>query len=148
MTAIRATPVHRAIVGLLILASVHCNRVGDGGRPIAPGPDPTLPALLNTAYTAPTGATITVPAGGDFQAALNSAQPGDQILLAEGATYVGPFTLPVKPGTGWIIIRSSTADANLPAEGQRMKSSYAAVLPKIVSPDAGPAIQTAPGAHH
>jgi len=148
VTAIRATPVHRAIVGLLILASVHCNRVGDGGRPIAPGPDPTLPALLNTAYTAPTGATITVPAGGDFQAALNSAQPGDQILLAEGATYVGPFTLPVKAGNGWIVIRSSTADANLPAEGQRMKPSYAAVLPKIVSPDVGPAIQTALGAHH
>ncbi|PYR26786.1 MAG: hypothetical protein DMF98_07940, partial [Acidobacteria bacterium] len=86
MTAIRATPVHRAIVGLLILASVHCNRVGDGGGPIPPpGPtDPTLPTLLNTAYTAPTGATITVPAGGDFQAALNSAQPGDQILLAAG----------------------------------------------------------------
>ena len=150
MTAIRATPVHRAIVGLLILASVHCNRVGDGGGPIPPpGPtDPTLPTLLNTAYTAPTGATITVPAGGDFQAALNSAQPGDQILLAAGATYVGPFTLPVKAGNSWILIRSSTADANLPAEGQRMKPSYAAVLPKIVSPDVGPAIQTALGAHH
>ena len=111
-------------------------------------PDPTLPVLLNTQYSAPTGATISVPAGGDFQAALNSAQPGDQIVLAAGATYTGPFTLPVKPGTGWILIRSSTADANLPAEGQRMKPSYAAVLPKIVSPDAGPAIQTAPGAHH
>ena len=150
MTAIRATPVHRAIVGLLILASVHCNRVGDGGGPIPPpGPtDPTLPTLLNTAYTAPTGATITVPAGGDFQAALNSAQPGDQILLAAGATYVGPFTLPVKAGNSWILIRSSTADANLPAEGQRMKPSYAAVLPKIVSPNSGPAVQTALGAHH
>ncbi len=111
-------------------------------------PDPTLPALLNTAYSAPTGATITVPAGGDFQAALDNAQPGDQILLAAGATYVGPFTLPVKAGNSWIVIRSSTADANLPAEGQRMKPSYAAVLPKIVSPDVGPAIQTAPGAHH
>jgi len=153
MTAIRFTPVHCAIVGLLILASVHCNRVGDGGGPMPPpgpgGPtDPTLPTLLNTAYSAPTGATITVPAGGDFQAALNAAQPGDQILLAAGATYTGPFTLPVKAGNSWILIRSSTADANLPAEGQRMKPSYAAVLPKIVSPDAGPAIQTAPGAHH
>ncbi len=153
MTAIRATPVHCAIVGLLILASVHCNRVGDGGGPIPPpgppGPtDPTLPKLLNTAYSAPTGATINVPAGGDFQAALNSAQPGDQILLAAGATYTGPFTLPAKTGNSWILIRSSTADANLPVEGQRMKPSYAAVLPKIISADVGPAIQTAPGAHH
>src|SRR5207249_11202520 len=102
-------------------------------------PDPTLPTLLNTAYTAPTGATITVPAGGDFQAALNSAQPGDQILLAAGATYVGPFTLPVKAGNSWILIRSPTADANLPAEGQRMKPAYAAGPPKIVSPNSGPA---------
>ena len=120
-----------------------------GPTTIAVSSDPKLPAvLLDTHYSAPTGATITVPAGADFQAALNAAQPGDQILLAAGATYTGPFTLPVKAGNSWILIRSSTADANLPAEGQRMKPSYAAVLPKIVSPDAGPAIQTAPGAHH
>jgi len=146
------TAIHGFIVGVAILASAHCNTVSGSPPPPPPpgGPtDPTLPAvLLHTAYSAPTGATISVPAGGDFQAALNSAQPGDQIVLAAGATYTGPFTLPVKPGTGWILIRSSTADANLPAEGQRMKPSYAAVLPKIVSPDAGPAIQTAPGAHH
>jgi hypothetical protein len=111
-------------------------------------PDPTLPTLLNTQYSPPTGTTINVPAGGNFQAALNNAQPGDQILLAAGATFTGSFTLPVKTGTGWIIIRSSTADANLPAEGERMKPSYAAVLPKIVSPNSGAAIQTAPGAHH
>jgi len=107
-----------------------------------------LPTLLNTQYSAPTGTTITVPVGGNFQAALNNAQPGDQITLAAGATYTGPFTLPVKTGTGWIIIRSSTADANLPAEGQRMKPSFAAVLPKIVSSNSEPAILTDPGAHH
>jgi len=111
-------------------------------------PDPTLPTLLNTQYGPPTGATINVPAGGDFQTALNNAQPGDQIVLAAGATYTGNFTLPVKSGSSWIIIRSSTADANLPAEGQRMKPSYAALLPKIVSPNSGGAISTDPGAHH
>ncbi len=111
--------------------------------------DPALPrVMLNTTYSPPIGATIDVPADGDFQAALDSAHPGDQILLAAGATYVGPFTLPAKPGASWIVIRSSTADANLPAEGERIKPSYAAVLPKIVSTDGGAAIQTAPGAHH
>src|SRR6185295_5173970 len=79
-------------------------------------PDPTLPTLLNTAYSAPTGSIISVPAGGNFQTALNNAQPGDQIVLAAGATYTGNFTLPVKSGSAWIIIRSSAADANLPAE--------------------------------
>jgi len=111
-------------------------------------PDPTLPTLLNTAYSAPTGSIISVPAGGNFQTALNNAQPGDQIVLAAGATYTGNFTLPVKSGSAWIIIRSSAADANLPAEGQRMKPSYAALLPKIVSPNSGGAISTDPGAHH
>src|SRR5256885_15697791 len=98
MTAIRFTPVHCAIVGLLILASVHCNRVGDGGGPMPPpgpgGPtDPTLPTLLNTAYSAPTGATITVPAGGGFSGALHPAQPGDQILLAARAPHSRPLPL-------------------------------------------------------
>jgi hypothetical protein len=110
--------------------------------------DPALPKLLNTQYSPPTGSTINVPGGGDLQAALNSAQPGDQIVLEAGASYTGPFTLPVKGGAGWIIIRTSTPDAELPAEGQRMKPSYAALLPKIVTPNGGAAIQTAPGAHH
>ena len=156
MTAIGVKLIQRVIVGLLIVASVHCKTTADGGTPPPappppppPGPtDPALPTLLNTQYSAPTGTTITVPVGGNFQAALNNAQPGDQITLAAGATYTGPFTLPVKTGTGWIIIRSSTADANLPAEGQRMKPSFAAVLPKIVSSNSEPAILTDPGAHH
>ena len=41
-------------------------------------------------------ATINVAAGGDFQAALNSAHAGDVIMLAAGATFQGPFLLPVK----------------------------------------------------
>ncbi len=36
-------------------------------------------------------ATIAVPAGGDFQAALDAAQPGDVITLEPGATYTGNF---------------------------------------------------------
>lgn len=111
--------------------------------------DPQLPRVfLDTRYIPPGGATINVPAGGDVQAALNAAQPGDEIVLAAGATFVGSFTLPNKPGTGWITIRSSTAAANLPTEGQRISPAYASVLPKLVSPDVGPALQTAPGAHH
>ncbi|HEV8510995.1 MAG TPA: hypothetical protein VGQ48_11150, partial [Gemmatimonadales bacterium] len=160
MTEFGVKRILRVIVALLIVASAHCKTTVEGGFPPPPPPpppppspppgptDPTLPTLLDTQYSAPTGATINVPAGGDFQAALDSAQPGDQILLAAGATYTGSFTLPVKTGTGWIIIRSSTADANLPAEGERMKPSFAGVLPKIVSSNSEPAILTDPGAHH
>ena len=35
--------------------------------------------------------TINVPAGGDLQGALTSAQPGDNIILAAGATFTGNF---------------------------------------------------------
>ena len=43
-------------------------------------------------------ATVTVPAGGDLQRALNAARPGDTILLEPGATYIGNFVLPAKAG--------------------------------------------------
>src|SRR5881396_2209207 len=146
MLAVRTKLVAGCIIVFLI---VSCETAQPSSGGDAESPDPTLPrVILDTRYTAPTGATIIVPAGGDFQAALNNAQPGDQIVLTAGATYVGPFTLPVKSGTGWIIIRSSAADANLPAEGQRMKPAYAALLPRLVSPNSGPALRTAPGAHH
>lgn len=56
---------------------------------------------------------LTVPSGGDFQAALNAAQPGDTIVLQAGATYVGSFTLPVKSGTEYITVQTS-ALAGLP----------------------------------
>ena len=110
---------------------------------------PELPRVsVDTSWVAPTGTTIAVPAGGDFQAALNSAQPGDVITLQAGATYVGTFTLPVKSGSGWILVRSSAPDSSLPAQGTRIGPAYAAAMPKIVTTNAMPALDTAPGAHH
>ena len=80
-------------------------------------------------------ATIAVPAGGDFQAALNAAAPGDVITLAPGATYVGNFKLPNKPLTSdpnpYITIRSAAPDSALPPAGVRITPAYAAQLPKI-----------------
>src|SRR5437016_3512395 len=49
------------------------------------------------------GRTIHVPKGGDFQAALDSAVPGDAIVLDPGVFYEGPFVLPRKSGAGWIV---------------------------------------------
>ncbi len=114
------------------------------------GLPPELPRVfLDTTLVPPTGQTIAVAAGGDFQAALNAAQPGDVITLQAGATFTGPFTLPNKTGTGWIIVRTSAPDSSLPPLGTRVGPSYAAVMPKIVvGANMGGAIQTAPGAHH
>jgi hypothetical protein len=93
-------------------------------------------------------ATITVNAGGNLQTALNTAQPGDTILLQAGATFVGNFTLPVKSGAAYITVRSSTADASLPPANVRMDPRYASLLPKLKSSNTGSVLVTATGAHH
>src|SRR5688500_6795284 len=53
-------------------------------------------------------ATITVPAGGNPQSAINAAQPGDRIILQANVDYVceSPCVLPVKSGTDFITIES------------------------------------------
>jgi len=115
----------------------------------AAGPEPELPRVfINTSYTPPTGRTIAVPAGGDFQAAINQAQPGDIITLQAGATYSGNFTLPAKTGAGWIVIRTSAPDSSLPAPGKRITPAHASVLPKIVTPNHLGALEALDGAHH
>jgi hypothetical protein len=94
------------------------------------------------------GQTLVVDAGGDLQAALDVAQPGDTILLQAGATFTGNFVLPAKSGDAFITLRSSAADSTLPPSGVRMTPAYAGQLPKLRSPNTAPAIATAPGAHH
>jgi len=113
------------------------------------GAEPELPRVfINTTYAPPTGRTIAVPAGGDFQAAINQAQPGETITLQAGATYRGNFTLPAKTGTGWIVIRTSAPDSSLPPPGTRITPAHASVMPKIVTPDNLPALEALDGAHH
>jgi hypothetical protein len=78
--------------------------------------------------TARAATIFQVPAGGNLQAALNSAQPGDEIVVAAGARFVGTFHLPVKPAGPVITIRSS---ATLPA--RRLTPADAALLPTLAS---------------
>jgi hypothetical protein len=103
--------------------------------------------FLNTDYVPATGATITVPAGGDFRAALSQAQPGDEIVLQAGATYTGNFVLPEKQGAGWIIVRSSDL-SQLPAAGQRVTPTDAARMPKLVTPNSAPALKAPERVQH
>jgi hypothetical protein len=93
-------------------------------------------------------ATVTVTADGDLQGALNSAQPGDVILLAPGATYTGNFKLPLKGDGGFITISTGAGATALPAAGVRTGPQYASVLAKIKSPNSAPALATVDGAHH
>lgn len=103
------------------------------------------------------GRSVRVGARENLQAAIDAAHPGDVLLLAPGATYVGNFVLRNKgavrggaPAGGWIVIRTDVSDAALGAEGTRMTPSRAAKLKlaQIISPDYNPAIGTDAGAHH
>lgn len=75
-------------------------------------------------------------------------QPNHGITLEAGATSSGNSTLPAQAGTEWIVIRMSAPDANLPPPGTRITPDYVNVLRKIVTPNSGPAITAAGGAHH
>jgi hypothetical protein len=90
----------------------------------------SIPVMLASLFTADAlGATTTVAAGADLQAALNVARPGDVLVLQAGARYVGPFTLPPNPTGPPITIRSSAA---LPE--RRIGPQDAALLPTLASP--------------
>ncbi len=93
-------------------------------------------------------ATMHVPAGGDLQAALNAAQPGDVITLAPGATYTGNFKLPVKNGETYIVVRTAASARDLPPAGTRVSPAHAGSLAKIKSSNRSAALSTAAGAHH
>jgi hypothetical protein len=93
-------------------------------------------------------ATITVNAGGNLQAAIDAAKPGDTIELQAGATFNGPFRLRAKSGmsaTSRITIRTA-ANSILPGAGTRITPAAAPLLAKIRSTTAGVGIKTDPGA--
>ncbi|HEX7979407.1 MAG TPA: Ig-like domain-containing protein, partial [Gemmatimonadaceae bacterium] len=129
-------------------------------QPVPPGGTGTLNAIatmatlpqatVNAAYPAPTR-QVRVAAGANLQTAINAAQPGDELLLAPGATWTGNFTLPDKgSSTAWITIRTDVPDATLGTVGTRMTPSRAASarLAKILTPNNMGAIATALTAHH
>jgi len=104
---------------------------------------------LAATATIASAATIAVPAGGNLQAALDAAKPGDVITLEPGATYVGNFVLRNKGAiSDYITVRSAAPDSSLPGPGMRMTPAYAAQLPKIRSANSMSAIQTATAANH
>jgi hypothetical protein len=93
-------------------------------------------------------AVIRVAAGGDLQAAIDAAKPGDSILLAPGAEFVGSFVLPSRDDTGSAIITIRTDGSGLPAAGQRTGPHYSGKLAIIRSDSITPALRTSPRTHH
>ena len=106
---------------------------------------PELPRseVADAEYVPPSGRSIRVGAGDDLQAALNTAQPGDQIVLAAGASFYGNFVLPAKatsnPCTAWTNI---TSEGSIPSQGTRVTPSSAASFAKIITPNYDAALKT------
>lgn len=98
---------------------------------------------------APFGFAETVPvrAGGDLQAALDRAGPGDTITLEAGATFVGNFVLRPRPGSQLITLRTALSDEDVPT-ATRITPELAGPLAKLRSPNTVAVMRTAPGAHH
>lgn len=92
----------------------------------------------------PSGRQISVPAGGDLQAALNAAHGGDTILLVRGASYVGNFTLPARSDSDGVITLRTEGDQGFPGDGERITPDAAAQLAKLRSPNSSPTLATAP----
>ena len=93
---------------------------------------------------------IQVKAGGDLQAAIETANYGDVIVLEAGGTYRGPIILRYKEGTSDQYITITTSNlSGIPAENQRVNpQTHAAAMPKIVGPSNSVAIATDERAHH
>lgn len=104
--------------------------------------------LLAVAYLRTVAANnLIVSAGGNLQAALNAARPGDTVTIAAGATFVGHYYLPPNPGPQWITIQSSAMNS-LPVAGSRVSSTQAAAMPKLVAPDENAVLFAGAGANY
>jgi hypothetical protein len=101
--------------------------------------------MLTTTPTAAHAADIYVPAGGNLQAAIDSAKGGDTIILQPGATYVGNFRLPVHAGSEYVTIRTAASD-QLPPDGTRITPAHSPYLATIKSPNTTAAMRTREGA--
>jgi hypothetical protein len=94
---------------------------GLGGGAATPAELPR--ASVNTTY--PTGLRqVQIAAGANLQAALNAAQPGDELRLAPGASWSGNYLLPKHACTNGapVVLRT---DGPIPAPGSRVSKDSA-----------------------
>jgi len=133
-------------------ASTAASNGSNGSAGVTTGAGGAPPASMLTCAPVDCGASngkmVSVPMGADLQAALDAASPGDTLVLDAGATYSGHYQLANKTGAGCITVRTSTTDADLPAD-TRVTPADAPKLARIIPPGGGlPALQTAKGAHN
>jgi len=142
----------RLVTVALVVTAASCCLHAARGAPEQKSDTPHAPQLprevVDTRFEPRRGRTLSVRKGTDPQAALDAARPGDVVSLEAGAVFRGNFVLPRKRGLGWIVVRTSAPDGALPGPGIRITPASAGLMPKLISPNDSPAVQTAPGAHH
>src|SRR5271167_47087 len=130
---------HKLLIFVLLLTALA----------VAQEPFPASPQVsIKTTWNAPVGGTTWhAHNSSDLTADFAAASPGDIIVLDAGTIYTGNFTFLKKanPTHQWIYIESS-ALASLPAPHTRVSPADAPNMPKLVTPNAGPAIRLC-GAH-
>lgn len=119
--------------------------------PLAPGTLPGFTApqlpLAQVSTTVPTPTrSIRVAAGNAaaLQLAINAATSGDEIILPDGATFVGTFHLPNRADGGVVTIRSATVGVS---PGTRVTPAIGGAFASLVATSWYPALTTDPGSH-
>ncbi|MBC7896702.1 MAG: right-handed parallel beta-helix repeat-containing protein [Cytophagaceae bacterium] len=72
----------------------------------------------------------TVRVGRNLQGALSDARGGDVLCLPRGARYVGNFSIPVRPDTGFVVLRT---DPSVELGSGRMRPSTSGQLARLSS---------------
>lgn len=112
--------------------------------PVRPSVNLNDRSLLTLTHNLGFATDIIVAAGGDFQAAMNTAQPGDRIILQAGARFKAPmhqaFIVPAKAN----VTVQSSAVAQLPAG--RVSPADKSKMAAIVASGPLGALTGAPGA--
>ena len=121
---------HRSVVVVLtVLVFSMCMFAQSGSGYDGPAQLPIATVASAMAQTPAAGSVVSINAGEDLQAVLNTAQCGTTIQLQAGATFAGNFRVPALAwdSNHWVVIRTSSPDSALPAEGQRVTPCYAGV---------------------
>lgn len=97
---------------------------------------PIATVASSMADTPAPGSVISVNAGDDLKAAISKIRCGDTLQLQAGTTFTGTFRLPALgcDDSHWIILRTSSADSALPAEGRRLTPCYAGLASMVGRP--------------
>lgn len=114
-----------------------------GSPPPAPWDVEAPRTLFLSTYTPRTGTVRTVNSGGDLQAAVDAAVPGDHIVLENGAVFQGLLNLPDKTGSGEIYVTSAAVRDGVFTTplGQRVTSSAGMATIRHVGSGTGPIMQ-------